>query len=262
MARLLRATLLLTALGVAAPALPTSAAAANAGGAAPGTLSVSVSASASSVSNGGAGPDAVPQQTATSSDTGGAVVGRKPARRVARKPVKRAKPRRRAPRRAAPPTPVAPPAPTVPPVAGVFPLAGGIYSFGGDDARFGATRPGHIHQGQDLTADSGTPIVAPVAGTVTWKGNQEGGAGVHLVVRGVNDARDYVFMHIKWGTVAVAVGDQVTAGQQLAQVGSTGSSSGPHLHFEIWVGGWWERGGAPIDPLPQLQLWAGLSPSL
>jgi murein DD-endopeptidase MepM/ murein hydrolase activator NlpD len=208
-------------------------------------------AGAGSADNGGAVPGVAPATSATSSSTGGAVAGRKPARRVVRRPA-RARPRRRAARRAPPATP------SVPPVAGVFPLAGGLYSFGGDDARFGAQRPGHIHQGQDLTAASGTPIVAPIAGTVMWKGNQPEGAGIHLVVRGTADSRDYVFMHIKRGTVAVAVGDLVTAGQQLAQVGSTGSSSGPHLHFEIWVGGWWERGGAPIDPLPQLQVWAGL----
>ena len=50
----------------------------------------------------------------------------------------------------------------------------------------------------------------------------------------------------------------MSRGQQLAQVGATGDASGPHLHFEIWIGGWYARGGEPIDPLPQLQRWAGL----
>ncbi len=151
------------------------------------------------------------------------------------------------------------PSPPVSTVSGVFPVQG-PFSFGGDDARFGAGRPGHIHQGQDVVAASGQPIVAPVAGTVTWKSNQPGGAGIYLVVRGAGsgEVRDYVFMHIKRGTVLVAPGDAVSAGQQLAQVGATGDASGPHLHFEIWVGGWYARGGAPIDPLPQLKRWAGL----
>jgi murein DD-endopeptidase MepM/ murein hydrolase activator NlpD len=244
MARFVRASsLLLIALGVAAPALPASAAAANAGGAAPGG-EVSAPAVDRSDANGGAAPGAQPARRATSSRTGGALAGKKPPRRAAKPPVRPRRPTVRAP-------------PVVPTVAGVFPLIG-TFSFGGEDARFGAGRPGHRHQGQDVVAGSGTPIVAPVAGTVTWKANQPGGAGIYLVVRGTADQRDYVFMHIKRGTVAVRPGDAVAAGQQLAQVGSTGSSSGPHLHFEIWVGGWWERGGAPIDPLAQLQRWAGL----
>jgi murein DD-endopeptidase MepM/ murein hydrolase activator NlpD len=104
------------------------------------------------------------------------------------------------------------------------------------------------------------PLVSPVAGTVTWKANQPGGAGIYLVVRGAGsgEVRDYVLMHIKRGTMLVAPGDAVSAGQQLAQVGATGDASGPHLHFEIWIGGWYAGGGAPVDPLPQLKRWAGL----
>ncbi|HEV7775059.1 MAG TPA: peptidoglycan DD-metalloendopeptidase family protein [Conexibacter sp.] len=253
MARSIRATtLLLIALGAAAPALPASAAAANAGGAAPGSEAVGpVPTSEGSV--GGAAPGVTPAQRATSSGVGGALSGRKPPRPkvVRRKPAAR-KPATRAP---ATPKPVAP----ITTVSGVFPVQG-AFNFGGEDARFGAGRPGHIHQGQDVVAASGEPIVAPVAGTVTWKANQPGGAGIYLVVRGAGsgEVRDYVFMHIKRGTVLVAPGDAVSAGQQLAQVGATGAASGPHLHFEIWIGGWFARGGAPVDPLPQLQRWAGL----
>jgi murein DD-endopeptidase MepM/ murein hydrolase activator NlpD len=250
MARSHRATsLLLIALGVAAPALPASAAAANAGGAAPGG-EVTSPAPTSSDAVGGAAPGVTPVKTARSSAVGGALPGRKPPQpKVVRTPVAR----RPAARRPAV-------APQVPTLAGVFPVRG-PFSFGGDDARFGAGRPGHIHQGQDVVAASGEPLVAPVAGTVVWKANQPGGAGIYLVVRGAGSgiARDYVFMHIKRGTVLVRPGEAVSAGQQLAQVGSTGAASGPHLHFEIWIGGWYVRDGAPIDPLPQLQRWAGLS---
>jgi len=258
MARSIRATsLLLIALGVAAPVLPASAAAANAGGAAPGG-EVSSSAPASGGSTGGAAPGETPTESARSSAVGGALPGHRPPRRkIVRRRMPKATPRTRAKRpvqsRPLPPTP---PASTVP---GTFPVQG-PFSFGGDDARFGAGRPGHIHQGQDVVAASGQPIVAPVAGTVIWKANQPGGAGIYLVVRGAGtgEVRDYVFMHLLRGSVLVAPGDAVTAGQQLAQVGATGDASGPHLHFEIWVGGWYARGGAPIDPLPQLKRWAGL----
>lgn len=260
MARSCRATsLLLIALGVAAPALPASAAAANAGGAAPGGEVASPNPT-SSGSVGGATPGVTPSGTARSSAVGGALPGRRPPRRtVVGRRVPTATPRTRAKRPVASrPLPPTPPPPTV---AGTFPVRG-TFSFGGDDARFGAGRPGHIHQGQDVVAASGVPLVAPVAGTVVWKANQPGGAGIYLVVRGTGagsgEVRDYVFMHLLRGSVIVRPGDVVGAGQQLAQVGSTGSSSGPHLHFEIWIGGWYARGGAPVDPLPQLQRWAGL----
>ncbi|HEX7291087.1 MAG TPA: M23 family metallopeptidase [Conexibacter sp.] len=200
---------------------------------------------------GGAAPGVQPVKTARSSAVGGALPGHKPPQpEVVRRPVTRRPVARRSP----------PSVPQVPTLAGVFPVRG-PFSFGGDDARFGAGRPGHIHQGQDVVAASGEPLVAPVAGTVVWKANQPGGAGIYLVVRaaGAGVVRDYVFMHIKRGTVLVAPGQAVGAGQQLAQVGSTGAASGPHLHFEIWIGGWYTRDGAPTDPLPQLQRWAGLS---
>jgi murein DD-endopeptidase MepM/ murein hydrolase activator NlpD len=253
MARFFRASLLLTTLGVASLALPASTAvAANAGGAAPGDVVGTSTPPPPPGSNGGAKAGAQPPQTASSARTGGAKAGHKPHRRVIRHPVK---PKRHTtkPPVAATPTP---PADTT--IGGVFPLLG-AYSFGGDDARFGAGRTGHIHQGQDVLAASTTPIVAPLAGSVLWKANQPCCAGIYLVEHG-SDGRDYVFMHIKRGTVLVKVGDPVTAGQQLAQVGATGDASGPHLHFEIWVGGWFVKGGHPIDPLPQLRRWAGLAP--
>lgn len=262
MARSSRATpLLLIALGAAAPGsvLPANALAANTGGAAPGSEVVAAPGSgARTQTTGGAAPDVTPPRSTSSSRTGGALAGAKPPRRVVkRQPSRRT--RAKTPRRgiASPGTPPVDPAPTVPTVAGVFPVRG-TYSFGGEGSRFGAGRPGHRHQGQDVAAANGTPLVAPVAGTVTWKANQPGGAGIYLVVRGSADERDYVFMHLRRHSVLVVPGAAVVAGQQIAQVGNTGSSSGPHLHFEIWLGGWGTRSGAPIDPLPQLQRWAGL----
>jgi murein DD-endopeptidase MepM/ murein hydrolase activator NlpD len=139
--------------------------------------------------------------------------------------------------------------------AGVFPIQG-PYSFGGEDARFGAQRDGHIHQGQDLTAAEGTPLVAPVAGFVYWVDVQRGGAGHYVVLRAA-DGADHVFMHLKAGSVTAVKGAPLATGQAFAQVGSTGSSSGPHLHFEIWPDGWYSsKESKPIDPLPQLQAWA------
>ena len=121
-------------------------------------------------------------------------------------------------------------------------------------ARFGAPRTGHIHQGQDVAAAEGTPLVAPKAGTIHWRAYQAGGAGYYLVLDADGEDFMYVFMHLRQGSLLVSKGDHVAAGQQIAQVGNTGSSSGPHLHFEVWQGAWY-GGGHPIDPLPVLQSW-------
>jgi murein DD-endopeptidase MepM/ murein hydrolase activator NlpD len=134
-----------------------------------------------------------------------------------------------------------------------FPVLG-EHSFGDGDARFGARRPGHRHQGQDITAAEGTPVVAPRGGVIAWRSFQARGAGYYLVLDAVGEPYNYVFMHLARGSINVRVGDRVRTGQPLAGVGSTGSSSGPHLHFEIWQGPWYD-GGAPIDPLPALLAW-------
>jgi hypothetical protein len=136
---------------------------------------------------------------------------------------------------------------------GLFPVQG-PHNYGGDDARFGAARDGHTHQGQDVLAAEGTPVVTPLAGTVIHKAYQAGGAGYYLVVHGA-DNRDYAFMHCQQDSIPVEEGAVLTAGQQICLVGHTGDASGPHLHFEIWVGGWWAKGGYPIDPLPDLKAW-------
>lgn len=138
---------------------------------------------------------------------------------------------------------------------GVFPVQG-AYSFGGVDSRFGAVREGHSHQGQDIAADVGTPIVAPRAGTIYWRAYQADGAGHYVVLTG-DDGRTYVFMHMQTGSVLVDKGQAVTAGQPLGAVGATGHADGPHLHFEIWLDGWYaSKASHPIDPLPDLLAWA------
>ena len=145
---------------------------------------------------------------------------------------------------------------------GAFPVQG-PFSFGSDEARFGADRGDHVHEGQDVMAAEGTPVVSPRAGYVRWKAYQGDGAGHYLVVRG-DDGRDYVFMHLVSGSIPVGKEDPVAAGQQIGAVGNTGRSSGAHLHFEIWPCGWYVKGCRPIDPRPELDAWAasaGVAPS-
>ncbi len=135
-----------------------------------------------------------------------------------------------------------------------FPIAG-PFSWGGKDSRFGARRKGHTHQGQDLAAAQGTPLVAPRGGTIEAVEYQAGGAGHYVVLDATGEDRDYVFMHLRTGSIPVRRGQTVRTGQKIGEVGSTGGSSGPHLHFEVWVGGGWYTGGHPIDPLPLLRAW-------
>ena len=138
----------------------------------------------------------------------------------------------------------------------VFPVVG-PFDFGGAGARFGAPRVGHVHEGHDIGAAAGTPVVAPSAGTITSTSFQARGAGEYVVLDAV-DGRDYFFAHCLRGSTAVAAGAAVAAGQALCQVGATGTTSGAtHLHFEIWQVGWRVPGGFPIDPLPELRAWAG-----
>jgi murein DD-endopeptidase MepM/ murein hydrolase activator NlpD len=198
--------------------------------------------------SGTGGGAAAPAAKEVAAPSGGTAVGQRPAakRKAARR--RPAAKRRRAPASADPHPPTAE-------AAHHFPVAG-AYSLGGKDARFGARRSGHRHQGQDVTAAEGTPVVAPWAGLVEYVRFQRSGAGWYIVLDGDGEDRDYVFMHLRSGSILVTPGQRVSAGHQLAQVGSTGRSSGPHLHFEIWVGGWYD-GGEPVDPLPLMQQWTG-----
>jgi murein DD-endopeptidase MepM/ murein hydrolase activator NlpD len=167
----------------------------------------------------------------------------------------RPRPEKSKPEPQAQPTPVVqPPAPAPGPASHIFPVQG-PYTFGGDGSRFGAGRTGHTHEGQDMAAAEGTPVVSPLPGVVKFVTYQESGAGWYIVLDS-DDGRSLFFAHLQAGSIGVAPGQRVAAGQGLARVGTTGSSTGPHLHFEIWEGGWRDRGGRAVDPLPQLQAWA------
>jgi murein DD-endopeptidase MepM/ murein hydrolase activator NlpD len=151
------------------------------------------------------------------------------------------------------PAPAPAPAPSAPvaPGAGVFPVAG-PHTYGDG---IGAARTGHTHQGQDILAAEGTPVVAPLAGTVLYIDNQPKAAGWYVVLHAV-DGRDMFFAHCQEGSIAVAPNAAVAAGAPLCNVGRTGDASGPHLHFEIWVHGWRVNSASTfIDPLADLLAW-------
>lgn len=116
---------------------------------------------------------------------------------------------------------------------------------------FGAR--GGAHLGIDMAAADGTTIYSVSDGTVVAAGPASG-FGNWIVVDSVDingRAFSAVYGHMWDSGVHVRVGDRVTAGQPIAQVGSAGESTGPHLHFEIVPGGRF-TGGRQIDPMPWL----------
>lgn len=111
---------------------------------------------------------------------------------------------------------------------------------------------GRGHQGQDLLAKCGKPVVAAQSGRVRYRDYQGSGAGNYLVIKG--QSYDYVYMHLL-RPAKVSRGARVRAGQLLGRVGSTGRSSACHLHFEMWSKPGWYRGGGVLNPTPSLKRW-------
>jgi murein DD-endopeptidase MepM/ murein hydrolase activator NlpD len=136
-----------------------------------------------------------------------------------------------------------------------FPVRG-RHNYGGAEARFGAARSGHSHQGQDVLAACGTKLVAAQGGTVKYAAYQSA-AGYYLVIHGV-DGNDNAYMHLAQPS-PFSEGDKVFTGQQIGVVGDTGDANACHLHFEIWTAPGWYSGGHVIDPLPALQSWDAVS---
>lgn len=190
----------------------------------------------------------------------------RPARRSTAKPKPKPRPKSAKPKpkpKAPKPSATAPPATSLP--AGVstptqtvsdgavFPVLG-THNFGNAENRFGAGRVGHIHEGQDVLASEGTEVVAPLAGTIITTAYQAGGAGWYAAEHTLYGL-DFFYAHCQASSLAVSAGEAVSAGQAICKVGQTGDATGPHLHFEVWVGGWQAAGGYPIDPLPYLEAW-------
>ena len=140
---------------------------------------------------------------------------------------------------------VAPPTDLGPAIDGLqlsMPVPGRIGS--GYGPRVGHNGLTHQHQGLDLTAKFGDSIAAAAPGTVEHAG-PAGTYGNLVIVRHDNG---YQTRYAHMSSVGVKVGQHVTAGQQLGNVGSTGLSDGPHLHFEV------RKGDQAIDPTALLPL--------
>ncbi len=96
-----------------------------------------------------------------------------------------------------------------------------------------------MHEGLDVGAPTGTPVLAPADGVITYSGSKPGFGKFIQIDHGYGLETTYAHAH----KVIVKNGTVVKRGDLIAQVGNTGNSTGPHLHYEVRVN------GIPVDPL-------------
>ena len=109
------------------------------------------------------------------------------------------------------------------------------------------------HDGVDFSAPGiyGKPIYAPADGVVSQAGPASGYGNWVIIDHTIGGQKvSTLYGHIEDGHVHVHVGQHVTAGQRIADVGNAGASTGAHLHFGVYPGGWKSQGG--VDPMPWL----------
>ena len=102
----------------------------------------------------------------------------------------------------------------------------------------------YYHRGQDYAGGEGSRVIAPAAGRVALVGTVSQGFRVHGNVVGIDHGQGVVSIFMHLSRINVKEGDFVQAGQKIGAVGSTGASTGPHLHWGLYVN------GQSVDPLP------------
>lgn len=101
------------------------------------------------------------------------------------------------------------------------------------------------HPAIDIAAQWGTPVVAAAAGTVIWAGWRDNGGGYQVwIAHGSGLYTTYNHM----SAITVGSGQYVSGGRQVGRIGMTGNATGPHLHFEVWIGPVW-NGGYRVNPM-------------
>jgi murein DD-endopeptidase MepM/ murein hydrolase activator NlpD len=141
--------------------------------------------------------------------------------------------------------------PRAAPPAHVHPVQGRV-SYGEAAARFGYNRGDHVHEGQDMFAPVGTPVVAVADGVVIEAGGGDA-RGNYVAIYDPRARRTYVYLHME-AAALVKPGQPVRAGQPVGRLGCTGSCFGPHLHFEVRLGRGSQRHA--VDPLPLVRRWS------
>lgn len=130
----------------------------------------------------------------------------------------------------------------------VFPVRGRHYYGDGIGA-------GRGHQGIDVMADCGTPLIAARGGIVYYNAYQAGGAGNYIVINLFGTKKQsHVYMHMTKPS-RFKVGSRIKTGQRIGFVGTTGRSTACHLHFEHWSSPGWYQGGTFLDPTGPIKRW-------
>jgi len=143
------------------------------------------------------------------------------------------------------PAPAVVPAPAPPPLPAppAAVSAGFIWPVNGTlNSRFGP-RWGSFHSGIDLGVGYGTEVAAAASGQVVLASYSGYGYGNYVIVRH-GDGSETVYAHLS--SIWVSLGQYVGQGEIIGAVGCTGWCTGPHLHFEVRIG------GSPVDPLAYL----------
>lgn len=137
------------------------------------------------------------------------------------------------------------------PVRWPFPVAVGISSGYGE--RVAPCRGcSSLHMGVDFDPGVGAAIFAMADGVVTVSQDDQWGFGTHVIIQHQIDGRTVTstYAHMQSGSTPLSVGDQVSVGDFVGLVGSTGTATGPHLHFEVTVD------GVHVDPFTYLTHYA------
>ncbi|MBE9118660.1 M23 family metallopeptidase [Lusitaniella coriacea LEGE 07157] len=102
----------------------------------------------------------------------------------------------------------------------------------------------YYHRGVDYAASAGTSVIAPASGRVALVGRESEGFRVHGNTVGIDHGQGVLSIFLHLSRITANDGDFVQAGQQIGTVGSTGASTGPHLHWGLYVH------GQAVDPVP------------
>lgn len=124
---------------------------------------------------------------------------------------------------------------------------------------FGDPRSGgRVHEGQDLPAACGTPLVAARGGRVQAEGYSDALYGYWVLIDGLATRHDYFYAHLQ-APSPLSDGERVRTGQRIGEVGKTGNARSEfcQLHFELWPDGY--HNGGPVDPAPSLHDWDSFS---